>query len=302
MSEHVRVDEAGGLLAVILTGPTGATRSRWRCMRARRRGRKRRRRSRIPADLDPRRGPGPHLGQRPCRFPAAMPRDEEIPVMRLLGRWRATPSRWSPRCRAMRSASARPCCSTATWSSPTKAPDSRCRSSIWGWCRKRRARCCCRASPAAGARRAGCCLARLSGRRKRASSGSPATSSPMGSEQERWAKWSGGCLPSRRRRCKSPRTCFGAAKPEGNPGTDGAGKRAFRGAAEDNEVESAITAFFDRKPQNRLVGRLDLLRPVIVIVGPGKNRKSVGRVGSRSSSWCAGAYPGDLGAAPAFRG
>ena len=118
MSEHVRVEQRGGVLAITLARPERrnaitvamyaaladaieqARRRRWH-----------------PAHHDSRRRAGFHRRQRPRRFPAtALPRDaDDIPVWRLLRALAAQRScRSSPRSMAMRSASAPPCCSTAT--------------------------------------------------------------------------------------------------------------------------------------------------------------------------------------------
>ena len=66
--------------------------------------------------------------------------DTDIPCGACSGRSPPMTCRWSPRCMATPSASARPCCSTATSCLPNRAAASSCRSSISGWCPKRRVR------------------------------------------------------------------------------------------------------------------------------------------------------------------
>ena len=67
-------------------GPSGATRSRSRCMRrSPTQSKARPAIDRVRVDHHPRRGPGFRRRQRPCRFPRGPPRDNgEIPVWRLL--------------------------------------------------------------------------------------------------------------------------------------------------------------------------------------------------------------------------
>ena len=147
---------------------------------------------------------GLHRRQRPRRLPGrnAARRVDDIPVWRLLERWPRTRCRSSPRCMAMPSASARPCCSTATSSLPRKARASSCRSSTWGWYRKRRARCFCRGSPGAAVPRATCCSARPFGPEEALEFG---LVSHVAAEGELEAaldpESSPRCWPSRPRRC-----------------------------------------------------------------------------------------------------
>ena len=88
-------------------------------------------------------------------------------------RSRARPSRWLPRCRAVRSASAPPCCCIATSSC---WPITRCcprRSSAWRWCRRPLPACCCRCASAMRARTRCSRSARRSTPKPRSRSASP---------------------------------------------------------------------------------------------------------------------------------
>ena len=80
-------------------------------------------RSGAPPDHIARRRRGFHRRQRPRRFPRGdvRARARRLPSGGCCARSPSTSSRWSPRSTAMRSASARPCCSIATWCWPRKA-------------------------------------------------------------------------------------------------------------------------------------------------------------------------------------
>ena len=136
----------------------------------------------------------------------------------------------SPPCPASRSASARRCCSIATWSSSPKAPCSRCLSSTSPWCRRPHPACCCRRASATSAASRCSRSARRSTRRPRWPGAFANKVLPASELLGRCDGGGGGDRPATARRGAGDQAAD--ARRRGAGDADGGGRRRLRGATE----------------------------------------------------------------------
>ena len=198
MSEHVRVEREGAVLA---TARPARSAQRDHRRDVRRAGRRDRRRCRDPRAAIPsaaRARISPPATTSPTSSGRCQATSSDIPVWRLLRALAECQIPLVARSTAMRSASARLCCSTASRRGRGRQRASRCRSSTSPWSRKRRALCFCRASPAAVAPRA-TAAGRPFGPRKRLTSGWSAMSRRRAGSIPAWSRSSEPCWPNRPR-------------------------------------------------------------------------------------------------------
>ena len=181
MSEHVRVEKQGAVLAVTLARPdrrNAITVAMYAALAD----------AVEQASGDAwRSGSSPSVVRARTSPPATILPTSSIPPHATAARsrcgvsfapWPPAKRRWSPRFTAIASGSARRCSSTAISSWPRRQRDSRCPSWISGWCPRRRARCSCRTWLAGDLRRGPCSSPSRSGLMRHCRSASSVTAPP----------------------------------------------------------------------------------------------------------------------------